>query len=282
MPPAVNQLNKLSVASSNQSNTAKKPNTTQSPSATSNWTNQSGTPVADAKNNGETTNPAMLATVDADPVSREDHTTLDASKTEVPKTTDGTKETPTAPAVDTTPIDQTEDATVLVESGEVKTNASTSRTTAPRSAHATSANKRSALLANNLNKSANAPRSKSASPAKSHNGSANATRSKNADASSNQSGNASNQSGNASNKSGDGSNQSGDAAAAKLSNQSGNAPSKAAIATKSQSGTASRRKLTFATYASNQLTSANALRRGATNAINQLPSADVNNNAETE
>ena len=57
--------------------------------------------------------------------------TLDASAEEESKTTDGTQEAHTElAAVNAKKTDHAEDPTVSVESGEVKTNASTSRTTA--------------------------------------------------------------------------------------------------------------------------------------------------------
>jgi hypothetical protein len=63
--------------------------------------------------------------------------TLDALATNAALTTDGTQDPHTAlAAVDTTKTDHAEDPTVSVESGEVKTNASTSRTTAHKNATA--------------------------------------------------------------------------------------------------------------------------------------------------
>lgn len=107
--------------------------------------------------------------------------TLDASNKEPKRTTDGTQEAHTAQAaaVDTPMTDHAEDPTVLVESGEVKINASPSRTTAHKSAHATLANRiDTAPFARSLSVSANANRRKFASVVISQLPNANATRNK--------------------------------------------------------------------------------------------------------
>lgn len=122
----------------------------------------------DAKSHGDPTNhladasrPSDMEDADAAMASREDLTTLDASTIEALATTDGTPEAPMAHAIDTKPIDHAEDHTVLDQYGEVKTNASTSRTHAHSNVIA-ARRKTSAAHAKSQDANANATRRRAA------------------------------------------------------------------------------------------------------------------------